>query len=134
MASFLFSYSKKYVLVSLTLGLLSLYDVFVSIFLIKYILDSIGNPEADFWRITFVILAICLINIIITYANSYYNNKYLPITQISFRKYLHEKLWLKILEMNFSEFDNPEYYNDYTFVINDAENRIFQFTIQSKNL
>jgi ATP-binding cassette subfamily B protein len=72
-----------------------------------------------------VVLIACLLNVIIYSINSWHNNKYSPNTRLLFRKYLNEKIYLRSLEMEISQFDNPEFYNDYTFVINDAENRVF---------
>jgi ATP-binding cassette subfamily B protein len=125
MTKFLFSFSKKYIITSFLIGLLSLYDSLVSIFLIRYIINSITNSETKFLNVVMVVFIACLLNVIITFINSWYNNKYLPNTTLRFRKHLNEKLYLRSLEMEISQFDNPEFYNDYTFVINDAENRVF---------
>ncbi len=56
---------------------------------------------------------------------SWYNNRYNPIMQQKFRQYIHQKLYLKSLEMELIRFDDPDFYNNYIWVINDAENRIF---------
>jgi ATP-binding cassette subfamily B protein len=45
--------------------------------------------------------------------------------QQKFRQYIHQKLYLKSLEMELIRFDDPDFYNNYIWVINDAENRIF---------
>ena len=102
---------------------MSIYDTLVSIFSIRYIIDSITNPGTNFVNVVMVIFIVCFFNIIIAFVNLWYNNKYSPNTRLRFRKYLNEKLYLRSLEMDISQFDNPTFYNDYTFVINDAENR-----------
>lgn len=125
MFQFLFSYSKKFVIVSFLISLLGLYDSLVSIFLIRYIINSITIPGTKFINVAIIVLVTCLLNVLIALANSWYNNKYSPNTRLQFRKYLNEKLYLRSLDMDISQFDNPKFYNDYTFVINDAENRVF---------
>lgn len=125
MFMFLFTFSKKFTIISLFIGLLSLYHSLVSIFLLRYIIDSITDPKANFTGAASVVFIVCLINVIIALTQSWFNNNYLPNTRLLFRKYFNEKLYLRSLDVDISQFDNPDFYNDYTFVINDAENRVF---------
>lgn len=125
MLKFLIEYSKKFVFISFFVGFLSIYSSLVSIFLLRYIIDSVMSQKTEFLNICIVILVVCTFSVLIALINSWYNNKFLPINTIRFRSFLNEKIYLKSTEYSVSQFDNPAFYNDYSFVIGDAEKRVF---------
>ena len=134
MLKFLIEYSKKFVFISFFVGFLSIYSSLVSIFLLRYIIDSVMSQKTEFLNICIVILVVCTFSVLIALINSWYNNKFLPINTIRFRSFLNEKIYLKSTEYSVSQFDNPAFYNDYSFVIGDAENVFFPYIIPSKIL
>ena len=125
MLRFLIDYSKRFVLVSFFVGFLSIYNSIVSIFLLKYIIDSVTIQQIEFLRMIITLLVVCGLNVLVALIESWYNNKYLPTNTIKFRKFLNQKIYLKSIEYSVQQFDNPEFYNNYSFVVGDAETRIF---------
>lgn len=125
MLRFLTEYSKRFVLVSFVVGSLSIYNSLVSIFLLKYLIDFITMRQIDFLRMATTLLIVCSISVLIALIESWYNNKYLPTNTIRFRNFLNQKIYLKSTEYSVQQFDNPKFYNDYSFVIGDAEKRVF---------
>ena len=125
MLKFLTDYSKRFVLVSFLVGLLNIYNSIVSIFLLRYIIDSVTMQQIEFSEMVITLLVVCAVNVLVALIESWYNNKYLPTNTIKFRNYLNQKIYLKSIEYSVQQFDNPNFYDDYSFVMGDAETRIF---------
>ena len=125
MLGFLITYSKQFVLVSFLVSSLSIYNSLVSIFLLKYIIDSVTIQQTDFLCIVITLLVVCTLSVLVALIESWYNNKYLPKNTIKFRNFLNQKIYLKSTEYSVQQFDNPKFYDDYSFVIGDAEARVF---------
>ena len=125
MLRFLTDYSKRFVLVSFAVESLSIYNSIVSIFLLKYIIDAVTIQQIEFLHMVITLLVVCGFSVFVALIESWYNNKYLPTNTIEFRNFLNQKIYLKSLEYSVQQFDNPEFYNNYSFVMVDAETRIF---------
>ncbi|MDE7274054.1 MAG: ABC transporter ATP-binding protein/permease [Lachnospiraceae bacterium] len=125
MLGLLIKYAPKYVIFSFLIHLMKIYDTFVSIFLIRYLINAVMCHSRTVFQILCTLLALCLAAIGITTLESYYNNIFLPTEQINFRQKFHEQLFQKIQKREYSQYDKPDYYDRYSLVIADAENRIF---------
>lgn len=125
MVKFLCKYSKIQILLTVLLGIFSLYELFVSINLLRYIINSLLLDDFDFKKIVFIIIASSIVSILINLFRSWYNNKYLPTMQIGFRNYLTKHIFFKTINVEMEALDNPEYYDNYAFMMDDTENRIF---------
>lgn len=121
----LFDYSKKYFFVALIIKLLDLYNVLISIFLLKIVLDLVTISGISLLKVVATCLVLCIPIVLIQFIKSWFNNKYLPTFQIGFRKNIHTILYNKMLSLQYSTYDEPDFYNEYTFVMTDSENRFF---------
>lgn len=133
MLRILANYSISYMVFSLFIGMFELFDTAVSIFLIRYLIIAITNEYTNSTTIIIVLMALCAIRIIMTIIESYYNNIFLPRQQIEIKKRVHENLFGIIVKMNYSNYDNPRYYDDYSYVIEEAEGRLFSVFLSVKN-
>ena len=118
-------YAPKYVIFSFMINLSKIYDTLVSVFLIRYLVNAVMYHNETIFQILGKLLSLCLITIGITALESYYNNLFLPTEQIAFRQKFHEQLFRKIQKREYAQYDRPDYYDQYSLVISDAENRIF---------
>lgn len=125
MLGLLMEYAPKYVIFSFVINLSKIYDTLVSVFLIRYLVNAVMYHNETIFQILGKLLILCLITIGITALESYYNNLFLPTEQIAFRQKFHEQLFRKIQKREYAQYDRPDYYDQYSLVISDAENRIF---------
>lgn len=125
MIGLLLEYSPKYVISSFLINLMKIYDTAVSIFLIRYLINAVIYHNRTVIQVLCMLLVLCLCAIGITTLESYYNNMFLPKEQIKFRQKFHEQLFRKIQKREYAQYDKPDYYDKYSFVVSEAENRIF---------
>ena len=125
MVGLLFEFSPKYVIFSFLINLLKIYDTAVSIFLIRYLINVIIYRNRTVLHILTTLLILCMGAIIIITLDSFYNNMFLPTEQINFRHKFHQQLFRKIQKREYAQYDKPDYYDKYSFVVSEAENRIF---------
>lgn len=125
MLGLLMEFAPRYVIFSFIINLSKIYDTLVSVFLIRYLVNAIMYHNRTVFQILCTLLGLCLIAIGMTTAESYYNNLFLPTEQIAFRQKFHEQLFRKVQKREYAQYDKPDYYDQYSLVISDAENRIF---------
>lgn len=125
MLGLLWKFSPRFVLISFFIKLLKIYDTGISIFLIRYLINTIIYKEKTISQAFCRLFILCLGEICIATFNSYYNNMFLPKEQIRFRQKFHEQLFQKVQKREYAQYDKPEYYDKYSYVISEAENRIF---------
>ena len=71
-----------------------------------------------------VLIIFVLINIVFELLNSYYNQKYIPQNDVKLSLFLKNMIYKKIMEVDIECFDNPEYYDNVTFTLNDLFERV----------
>lgn len=117
-------YSPAYIIVSVFMSLFTLYDTFVSVLLIKYIIDGISN-KTPLVNILILMVIVFFIGFIISIFNSWCANIYFPRYGHGFKKYMHSILFNKALSLDIKCYDNPEFLNNYILAMNDADQRVF---------
>ena len=117
-------YSPSYIIVSTIMSLFSLYDTFVSVLLMKYIFDGITNkvPITDILLFMSVVFAV---GFAINIFNSWCVDIYFPKYGHGFKQYLHNMLYDKALTLEIKCYDDPNFLNEYIWVMNDIDSRIF---------
>jgi len=71
-----------------------------------------------------VLLVFILINIVFELLNSYYQQAYLPKNDVKLSLFLRNMIYKKIMSVDMECFDNPEYYDNVTFALNDLFYRV----------
>ena len=89
MVKMLATFSPRYIIFSLFVGLFRVYDIAVSIYLIRYLIGAIMNHDKSTTSVVLWLVILCAIKVILTGVESYYNNIFLPKNQITFRKKFH---------------------------------------------
>lgn len=117
-------YSPSYIIVSTIMSFFSLYDTFVSVLLMKYIFDGITNkiPITDILLFMSVVFAV---GFAINIFSSWCVDIYFPKYGHGFKQYLHNMLYDKALNMEINCYDDPNFLNEYIWVMNDIDSRIF---------
>lgn len=118
------SYSPSYIIMSIITSLFSLYDTFVSVLLLKFILDGIAN-RTPISEIILYMVVVFSIGLIVNLFNSWCSNIYFPKYGQGFKKYMQSLLFNKALSLDLDCYDNPEILDEYVWSMNDAENRVF---------
>ncbi|MCI8433147.1 MAG: ABC transporter ATP-binding protein [Lachnospiraceae bacterium] len=71
-----------------------------------------------------VLIVFILVNIVFEILNSYYNQAYIPKNDIKISFFIKNMIYRKIMTVDMECFDNPEYYDNVTFALNDLFNRV----------
>ena len=121
---YMVAYSPSYIIISVIMSLFTLYDTFVSVLLMKYIIDGITN-KTPIHNILIVMLIVFLVGLAINIFNSWCSNIYFPKYGHGFKKYMHNILYDKALSLDIKCYDDPEFLNDYVWTMNDIDHRIF---------
>ncbi len=117
--------SFKYMIVTFFIKLISIYDTIISIYLIRYLINVAINKNVSIKKVFIELGIICVSYILIRTIESTYNNKFLPVQQIEFRKKFCTEMFKKTVGLDYSIYENPEYFNQYSYVLEEAENRFF---------
>ena len=106
--------------VNILVGLFQL--LFVNIYLIKLIFDSIVNLS-PFDTITRYLIILGISYVLIYSFNYWFSNVYIPRSNMIIRRAFQKKLLEKAKSIDLSCYDAPEFYDKYIWVMNDADNR-----------
>lgn len=117
--------SFKYMLVTFLIKLINVYDTIISIYLIRHLINVAIYKNVSIKKISIELVAICLSYIFIRTIESVYNNKFLPVQQLEFKKKFCTEMFKKTVQLDYSIYENPEYFNEYSYVLAEAENRFF---------
>lgn len=129
---FMVSYSPSYLIISLIVSFFTLYDTYVSVLLLKYILDGIENKIPLFEMIIFMV-TVFSVGLIINIINSWCSNIFFPRYGHGFKKYMHNILFEKALSLDLKSYDDPEFLNEYVWTMNDADQRVFSVFASFQN-
>ena len=88
-----------------------------------YFMETVEKGESII-QVGKVLIIFVLINIVFELLNSYYNQKYIPQNDVKLSLFLKNMIYKKIMEVDIECFDNPEYYDNVTFTLNDLFERV----------
>lgn len=99
--------------------------VFTGVYVAKYILDSI-QLKRSIVEVTFFLIFLVTANVISAVASAFYEEIFYPKRkEILFRK-MHGELFEKAKSMELACYDNPEFYNDFIWSINQADGKALE--------
>ena len=95
-----------------------LFSIFYNVLFFAYFMETVEKGESII-QVGKVLIIFVLINIVFELLNSYYNQKYIPQNDVKLSLFLKNMIYKKIMEVDIECFDNPEYYDNVTFTLND---------------
>lgn len=97
-------------------------STFTSVYVAKYILDSFQSRRSMYEIILFL-LAVILANVLMAAAGAYYDEVfYLKRKEILYKK-MHTELFQKAKQIELACYDNPEFYNDFIWSVNQSDEK-----------
>lgn len=101
----------------------NLFSIFYNVLFFAYFMDAVEKGKS-IATISKVLLVFILINIVFELLNSYYQQAYLPKNDVKLSLFLRNMIYKKIMSVDMECFDNPEYYDNVTFALNDLFYRV----------
>lgn len=100
-----------------------LFSIFYNVIFFAWFMDAVekGKSIATIGK---VLLFFILLNIAFEILNSYYNQAYIPKNDVKLSLFLNNMIYKKIMTVDIECFDNPEYYDNVTFALNDLSSRV----------
>lgn len=100
-----------------------LFSIFYNVLFFAYFMDAVEKGKS-IAAIGKVLMVFILINILFEILNSYYNQAYIPQNDVKLSLFLKNMIYKKIMAVDIECFDNPEYYDNVTFALNDLFDRV----------
>ncbi len=100
-----------------------LFSIFYNVLFFAYFMEAVEKGKSII-EISKVLIVFVLINIVFEILNSYYNQKYIPQNDVKLSLFLKKMIYKKITTVDIECFDNPEYYDNVTFALNDLFDRV----------
>ena len=103
-----------------------IYDFFSIFYNVLFFAHFMGAVEKgkSIIEIGKVLLIFILINIAFELLNSYYNQACVPQNDIKLSLFFRDMIYKKIMTVDIECFDNPNYYDNVTFALNDLYERV----------
>ena len=124
---YLFKYAAKYtnfIWWSVIDGFIwAIYRSFTTVVFIKYLFDMIEQDKA-FGQIMLIIAAMGTYMMLIYVFHEVFYNYVKPKTQQQLHEKMHSELFRKAMSLDLSSYDNPEFYNEYIWMLNQFESEV----------
>lgn len=100
-----------------------LFSILYNVLFFAYFMDGVekGKSIAAIGKVLIVFL---LINVVFEILNSYYTQAYIPQNDVKLSLFLKNMIYRKIMAVDIECFDDPEYYDNVTFALNDLFDRV----------
>ena len=100
-----------------------MFSIFYNVLFFAYFMNAVEKGKS-IATISRVLIVFILINIVFEILNSYYNQAYIPQNDVKLSLFLKNMIYKKIMTVDMECFDNPDYYDNVTFALNDLFNRV----------
>lgn len=100
-----------------------LFSLCYNVLFFAYFMDAVekGKSIAVIGKVLIVFL---LVNVVFEIGNAYFNQAYLPKDDVRISLFLKDLIYRKITSVDIACFDDPEYYDNVTFALNDLFHRV----------
>ena len=116
-------HAPTYILVVLTEGIGRGIWHILGVLFIKYLFDSI-EAGVDFGKVLIGILLYTLYNALFELFNKYRLEVYNPRVRLVLHEAIQSELYQKARTLDQSCYDDPEFYNDFVWAMNESDNRV----------
>ncbi len=88
--------------------------------------NALDEPDVTFGRIVGYLAAILAVNLAINLFHAWYYEYYQPITDKKLQHRMHAELFDHALSMDLACYDDPKFYNDYVWAMDESKRRAVQ--------
>ncbi len=100
-----------------------LFSIFYNVLFFAYFMDAVEKGKS-IATISKVLIIFILFNLVFELLNSYDNQAYIPKNNIKLSLFFRNMIYKKIMAVDIECFDNPKYYDNVTFALNDLFDRV----------
>ncbi len=100
-----------------------LFSILYNVIFFSYFMETVEKGKSIV-QVSKVLIVFVLINILFELLNTCYSQKYIPRNDVKLSLFLKNMIYKKIMAVDIECFDNPEYYDNVTFTLNDLFNRV----------
>lgn len=100
-----------------------LFSIGYNVLFFAYFMNAVEKGK-DIVTIGKALAVFILINIVFEALSSYYHQAYLPKNDVKLSLFFKTMIYQKIMAVDMECFDNPEYYDNVTFALNDLFDRV----------
>ncbi len=100
-----------------------LFSILYHVIFFSYFMEMVEKGKSII-QVSKVLIVFVLINILFELLNTCYSQKYIPRNDVKLSLFLKNMIYKKIMAVDIECFDNPEYYDNVTFTLNDLFNRV----------
>lgn len=119
------SYAKEFIIwKTIWVVVKILKTIFVDIWLLKYIIDAVVGGTS-FRKVALYIFICTVIAFAEMYLDDWIAKSVKPVAQSKIHKAVHKMIFIKIQNTDVKYFDNTEFYNDYIWSLERADEEIF---------
>lgn len=125
MISYLWKYCPAYIVLSCISAIASVADILINVLFVRALINSLirHEPFGDIIQLTMLVIGI----MIVTYVfNLFFRDYYSPYIMNYIHKKVQGELIQKASEVDLESYDNPEFYNRYVWLMNDADFRALE--------
>ncbi len=99
------------------------FSIFYNVLFFAYFMGAVEQGKS-IAAISKALIVFILINIVFELLNSYYNQAYIPQNDVKLSLFFKNLIYEKIMTADIECFDNPDYYDNVTFALNDLYGRV----------
>ena len=100
-----------------------LFSIFYNVLFFAYFMNAVEKGKS-IATICKVLIVFILINIVFEISKSYYTHAYIPKNDVKLSLFFKNLIYKKIMTVDIECFDDPGYYDNVTFALNDLFNRV----------
>lgn len=97
------------------------------------VVDAVGNGK-EFSEILLIILTFLFILLLVIIIQNAFNTLYKESHWEKIKQKINSEVYEKVLNTDFEHFDNPDFYNDYTWTINEYSNKAYESNSLLENI
>lgn len=125
MISYLWKYCPKYIVLSCVSAIVSINEIIFSVLFIRYLINALVNQEA-FISIIQTSAIVMGVMVLIIIFNLFFQDYYYPYIMNKVQKQVQGELIQKASKIDLVNYDDPEFYNKYVWLIQDADFRALE--------
>lgn len=124
---YMWKIDKKYFALGLIFALVSAIDPLYNILPLKIVLDMLAT---DFSIVRCLLFFLCVLSfaVLTNFFAQWYRNRYLPVLNLNVQHETRKKVFTKSYDINYANFDDPSFYDNYKLVLNQIDNGITGIT------
>ncbi len=126
--------TPQYIVFMVVVGLIGGISSSVTTIFNYALFNALDEPDVTFGRIAAYITVVLLINVSINLFYAWYYQYYHPTIDKKLQHKMHEELFRHALKMDLACYDDPKFYNDYVWAMDESKGRAVQVLGDTANI